>query len=268
MWGVEISAHIDALERDGALLADAAETAGLRAGVPGCPGWQVRDLVRHQAYVHDWATRHVRDRSPELIDDGITESDILARGPADADLVAAYRDGHAALVAALRGADPDLQCATFMPAPSPLAFWARRQAHETAIHRYDAQCAAPGGPPPPPVAFDPALAADGVDELIMCFAPRRRYQPRDGGGERSLTVRAQDAEGGWHVRLADGGTVATAVSRMDGRDDPAADCTLEGPAAGLYAFLWNRSDAARAGLVITGRPETLAVWNASVRVRW
>jgi uncharacterized protein (TIGR03083 family) len=264
MWGVEISAHIDALERDGALLADAAEAAGLPAGVPGCPGWQVRDLVRHQAYVHDWAARHVRDRSPELIDDGITESDILARGPADANLVAAYRDGHAALVAALRDAAPDLECATFMPAPSPLAFWARRQAHETAIHRYDAQSAGPDGPPPPAVAFDPALAADGVDELIMGFAPRRRYRPRE-GGERSLTVRAQGAEGGWHVRLADAGT---AVSRRDNRDDLAADCALEGPAAGLYAFLWNRSDAARAGLVITGRPETLAVWNASVRVQW
>jgi uncharacterized protein (TIGR03083 family) len=263
--GVEISAHIDALERDGALLADAAEAAGLQAGVPGCPGWQVRDLVRHQAYVHDWAARHVRDRSPELIDDGITESDILARGPADADLVAAYRDGHAALVAALRDADPDLECATFMPAPSPLAFWARRQAHETAVHRYDAQSAGPDGPPPPDRAFDPALAADGVDELIMCFAPRRRYRPRDGGGERSLTVRAQDAEGGWRVRLAAAGT---AVSRLGSRDDLAADCALEGPAAGLYAFLWNRSDAARAGLVITGRPETLAVWNASVRVSW
>ena len=265
MWGVEISAHIDALERDGALLADAAEAAGLQAGVPGCPGWQVRDLVRHQAYVHDWAARHVRDRSPELIDDGITESDILARGPADADLVAAYRDGHAALVAALRDADPDLECATFMPAPSPLAFWARRQAHETAIHRYDAQSAGPDGPPAPAVAFDPALAADGVDELIMGFAPRRRYRPRDGGGERSLTVRARGADGGWRVRLADAGTAA---SRLDSRDDQAADCALEGPAAGLYAFLWNRSDAARAGLVITGRPETLAVWNASVRVQW
>src|ERR1700729_3712807 len=57
MWGVEISAHIDALARDGALLADAAEAAGLRAVIPGCPGWQGRDLVRHQAYVHDWAPR-------------------------------------------------------------------------------------------------------------------------------------------------------------------------------------------------------------------
>ena len=150
MFGVEISAHIDALDRDGALLADAAERAGLQAGVIGCPGWQVRDLVRHQAYVHDWAARHVRDRLPDLIDDEITESDILARPPADADLLAAYREGHAALVAALRAADPDVQCATFMPAPSPLAFWARRQAHETAVHRYDAQGAAPGGPPARP----------------------------------------------------------------------------------------------------------------------
>jgi uncharacterized protein (TIGR03083 family) len=266
---VEISAHIDALDRDGALLADAAEAAGLQAGVPGCPGWQIRDLVRHQAYVHDWAARHVADRSPGLLDDGLTESDVLGRGPGDADLIAAYRDGHAALVAILRDADPDLECATFMPATSPLAFWARRQAHETAVHRYDAQSAAPGGPPAPAAGFDPAFAADGVDELIMGFAARRRYRLRDGdgdgdsdgGGERSLTVRARDAEARWHVRLADGGTTVS-------RDDAAADCTLEGPAAGLYAFLWNRSDAARAGLTITGRPEILDVWNTSVRVRW
>jgi uncharacterized protein (TIGR03083 family) len=258
---VEISAHIDALDRDGALLADAAEAAGLQAGVPGCPGWRVRDLVRHQAYVHDWAARHVADRSPGLLDDGLTESDILGRGPGDADLVAAYRDGHAALVAILRDADPDVECATFMPAPSPLAFWARRQAHETAVHRYDAQSAAPGEPPAPAAGFDPAFAADGVDELIMGFAARRRYRLRDGDGERSLTVRARDAEARWHIRLADGGTTVS-------RDDAAADCTLEGPAAGLYAFLWNRSDAARAGLAITGRPEILDVWRASVRVRW
>jgi uncharacterized protein (TIGR03083 family) len=280
MGGVDISSHIAALDRDGALLADAAEAAGLQAAVPGCPDWQVRDLLRHQAYVHAWAARHVRERSAELLEEA-AEVDILGGGPADADLIAAYREGHAALVATLSDADPDVECATFMPAPSPLAFWARRQAHETAVHRYDAQSALPGGPPPPAAAFGAAFAADGVDELIMCFAARRRYRDRGGGGERSLTVRARDAHGPdahgpdtqgrdaqdpdthgcWHVRLADGGT---AVSR----DDPVADCTLEGTAAGLYAFLWNRADAARAGLTITGRQETLARWNTSVRVRW
>jgi uncharacterized protein (TIGR03083 family) len=262
MCGVEISAYIDALDRDGALLADAAEAAGLRAGVPGCPDWQVRDLVRHQAYVHDWAARHVRDRSPRVIDDGLTESDILGGGPADPDLIAAYRQGHAALVAILREADPDVECATFMAAPSPLAFWARRQAHETAVHRYDAQSAGPDGPPAPARAFDRAFAADGLDELIMGFAARRRYRLTGSGGvERSLTVRPEDAEGRWHVRLADSGT---AVSR----DDSAADCTLEGPAAGLYAFLWNRSDAVGAGLAISGAPEILGRWNTCVRVQW
>jgi uncharacterized protein (TIGR03083 family) len=275
MCGVEISAHIDALERDGALLADAAEAAGLQAGIPGCPGWQVRDLVRHQAYVHAWAARHVRERSPELIDDELTESDILGRGPADPGLIAAYRDGHAALVATLRDADPDLECATFMPAPSPLAFWARRQAHETAIHRYDAQSALSGGPPAPAAAFGPAFAADGVDELIMGFAARKKYRPGNGngndsdngnaGGERSLTVRAQDADARWRVRFADGGST---VSRAVSPDDPAGGCTLDGPAAGLYAFLWNRVDAARAGLTISGGPEILAIWNTRVRVRW
>jgi uncharacterized protein (TIGR03083 family) len=231
----------------------------------------VRDLVRHQAYVHSWAARHVADRSPELIDDGLTESDILGRGPSDADLIAAYRDGHAALVATLRDADPEVQCATFMPAPSPLAFWARRQAHETAVHRFDAQSAVPGGPPAPAAGFDPAFAADGVDELIMCFAARRRYRLHDGGsdggGERSLTVRARDADARWHIRLADGGTTVCRDTTAN-PEAPAADCTLEGPAAGLYAFLWNRSDATRAGLTIAGRPEILDVWGANVRVRW
>ncbi|MER6443505.1 hypothetical protein ABT275_45720 [Streptomyces sp. NPDC001185] len=36
-----------------------------------------------------------------------------------------------------------MTCWTFNPArvPSPLAFWTRRQAHETAVHRYDAEAA-------------------------------------------------------------------------------------------------------------------------------
>jgi uncharacterized protein (TIGR03083 family) len=259
MGGVEIAAHIEALDRDGALLVDAAAVAGLGAEVPGCPGWQVRDLVRHQAYVHGWAARHIREGLPETLA-GQTEAEILGGGPADADLIAAYRDGHAALVAALRDADPDLQCATFLPAPSPLAFWARRQAHETAIHRLDAQGAGRAGPPDPSGAFDPAFAADGIDELIMGFAARRRYR-LPGPGEVSLAVRARDTGGAWQVRIGDGGTVVS-------RGEATADCVLAGTAAGLYAFLWNRSDAAAAAITITGDPGVLAVWNGTVRVRW
>lgn len=256
---MEIAEHIDTLDRDGRLLGDAAERAGLAAPVPACPGWRVRDLVRHQTYVHGWAARHVSERLPELIDEA-DEAAILGGGPPDGELIAAYRAGHAALVAVLRDADPGVQCATFMPAPSPLAFWARRQAHETAIHRFDAQAAAPGGAPWPAAAFEPAFANDGLDELIMGFAPRRRYRAR-GEGELSLAVRAGDTGGRWRVRFAGG---ATEVMRGAG----AADCVLDGPAAGLYAFLWNRCDSARGAVTVSGDPAVLGTWGHSIRVRW
>lgn len=268
MDGVEVAAYIDALERDGVLLADAAESVGLAAAVPTCPGWLVRDLVRHQAYVHGWAARHVAGGLTELIDEA-TEEDALGGGPPDAELIPAYREGHVALVRTLRAADPDVRCATFMPAPSPLAFWARRQAHETAVHRYDAEAAAVnataaagrGGPPPNPAdAFGPAFADDGINELIMGFAARRRYRLR-GDGTRSLAIHAADTGGRWHVRLADG---ATQVSRGDAQ----ADCVLTGPAAGLYAFLWNRVDATPATVTISGNKTIVATWRSSVRVTW
>jgi uncharacterized protein (TIGR03083 family) len=263
---VEIAAHIDALERDGALLADTADAAGLTASVPPCPGWQVRDLLRHQAYVHAWAMRHVTGQLDAELDED-DEQAVLARGPGDAELIDAYRSGHAALVTALRTADPDLVREGFMPAPSPLAFWARRQAHETAIHRYDAQSASPGGAPQPGSAFASALAVDGIDELIVGFVARRRYRLR-ADGTRSLTVRTTDTGNGWQVRLVDG---TTTVARCDDTGDvggSAGDCLLAGPAAAIYACLWNRSDPTAAAVTIAGDPAVLDIWRSSVRVTW
>jgi uncharacterized protein (TIGR03083 family) len=267
MGGVDVAEHISALDRDGVLLADAASAAGLTASVAACPGWRVRDLVRHVAYVHAWAARHVREQLAELIDEA-TEEEILSGGPPDAELIATYRAGHAALVVALREAGPDVACATFMPAPSPLAFWARRQAHETGIHRFDAQAAVartaraagPHGAGSPAEAFAPAFADDGIDELIMGFAARRRYRLRD-PGESSLGVRATDTGGRWHVRIADSRTTVT-------RGDHPAECVLEGPAAGLYVFLWNRCDSATAQVTASGDPRALDLWGSSIRVRW
>ena len=47
------------------------------------------------------------------------------------------------------------------------------------------------------------------------------------------------------------------------RTDAAADCVLSGPAAGLYAFLWNRCTARDAGIEVTGDASVLATWNSS-----
>jgi len=258
---MEIAEHIDAVRRQGESLADAAERAGLDAPVPPCAPWLVKDLLRHTGYVHRWAARHITERPGQILD-GPSEEEILRAGTDDAGLLAWFRAGHAALADTLATADPAVECATFMAAPSPLAFWARRQAHETAIHRADADSATGATP-----AYEPGFAADGVDELIMGFGRRRKYQPGPdpgtAGGTR-LRVLAADTGDAWLVEANDG----RLQPRRDAGGAEEAGCTVSGPASGLYLFLWNRADAARAGVTVAGDPNLLVAWQASVRVRW
>jgi uncharacterized protein (TIGR03083 family) len=256
---MEIAEHIDALRLQGELLADSAERAGLDAAVPPCPPWLVRDLLRHTGYIHRWAARHITERPGQVLD-GPPEAEILKGGPADSELLAWFRAGHAELTEILATADPALECATFMAAPSALAFWARRQAHETAIHRADAEFAA-GTTPGYPAAF----AADGIDELIMGFGRRRKYQPAADGDGGLLRALAADTGDAWSIETHEG--------RLQPRRDTAdgaegAGCTVSGPASGVYLYLWNRLGAGRADVTVTGDDGLLASWQASVCVRW
>ena len=255
---MEIPEHIAALRDQGTWLADAASRAGLDAAVPPCPSWQVKDLLRHTGYIHRWATRHVTE-CPDHVLDGPPEEEILRGGASDPELLDWFRAGHAALAETLSKADPTLECATFMAAPSPLAFWARRQAHETAIHRADAESAA-GTTPEYPADF----AADGIDELIMGFGRRRKYAPAADGG--LLRVIAADTGDAWSIEAHDG--------RLQPRRDADGDtpdgtgCTVSGTASSVYLYLWNRLDATRADVTVIGDDGLLALWQASVRVRW
>jgi uncharacterized protein (TIGR03083 family) len=255
---VEIAEHIDALREQGGLLADAAERAGLDAAVPSCPTWLVKDLLRHTGYIHRWAASHITDCAPSILD-GPPEAEILLGGAPDAEVIAWFRAGHAALVQALVTADPDVKCATFMPAPSPLAFWARRQAHETAIHRADAEGASGTRP-----EYAPGFAADGIDELIMGFGRRRKYRPSGDHGT-ALRVRTTDTGDAWYLSAEEGRIQAL---RGDSEPGGSADGLVSGPACGVYLFLWNRSGADAAGVTLSGDPGFLASWQSSVRVRW
>jgi uncharacterized protein (TIGR03083 family) len=255
---MEITEHVDALRRHGCLLADAAERAGLDEAVPPCSPWLVKDLLRHTGYIHRWAARHITERAASIID-GPPEADILRAGVPDPELLDWFRAGHAALVETLTRADPAVECATFMAAPSPLAFWARRQAHETAIHRADAQSAA-GTTPEYPADF----ATDGIDELIMGFGRRRKYQP-GAHGRGKLRVVTADTGDAWSIEARDG---RLHPDRDTGDDEAGDACTVHGPASGVYLYLWNRADAPRVGVTVTGDPTLLAAWRSSVRVRW
>jgi len=250
-------------------MADAAERAGLDAAVPPCQPWLVKDLLRHTGYIHRWAARHITER-PDRVLDGPPEAEILKGGPADPELLAWFRSGCATLVETLADADPALECATFMAAPCPLAFWARRQAHETAIHRADAESASGVI-----AEYAPDFAADGIDELIMGFGRRRRYQPVAGSDGGQLRVVTTDTGDGWSVGAREG----RMQPRRDDGEHPAgyraadhaergATCTVSGAASGVYLYLWNRADQAQADITIAGDPDLLVTWQSSLRVRW
>jgi uncharacterized protein (TIGR03083 family) len=266
---MEIAEHIACLRSEGELLAEAAERSSLSAPVPACPGWQVRDLLAHLGFVHRWATRYVAEERTEMTPEP-GEEEIIRLAPADESLVGWFRDGHARLVSVLATADPAVRCWSFLPAPSPLAFWARRQAHETAIHRADAQLAAAAARPGADLdPFPAGLAADGVDELLMGFGGRNLGSLSD--APAMLVVRAEDAAAPaeWTVVM---GQPRARVSRSP---DPAearpggpasAYCRITGPASALYLLLWNRGTAV--GLDVHGDAGVLATWRENMRVRW
>jgi uncharacterized protein (TIGR03083 family) len=256
---VEPPEHIAALERDGALLAAAAERAGLDAVVPPCAPWRVRDLLRHLGFVHRWAAGYVSQAREEMTDEP-AEDELLLAGPGDAELLGWFRDGHAELVRALRVADPGLRCWTFLPAPSSLAFWARRQAHETAIHRVDAESAAGEV-----TSFPASFASDGVDELIMGFWARGRAHA---DRPSCLRIQATDTGGEWLVELGAG---TAARRRAATADAVVADCTVAGPASDLYLLLWNRprpGDQNADRVTVGGDPRVLRLWQDLMKVRW
>ncbi|MFD9118488.1 maleylpyruvate isomerase family mycothiol-dependent enzyme [Streptomyces bottropensis] len=239
---METAEHIRALDEEGRRLAVAARKAGTDAEVPTCPEWRVRDLVRHTGSVHRWATAFLVDRhpSPRPLTDGPELDGAL--------LLTWFEEGHRRLVETLRTTPADADCWSFLPAPSPRAFWARRQAHETAVHRADAESALGGELGLPAVDF----AVDGIDELLLGFHAGGRSRART-AAPRVLRVRATDTDAAWTVRLSSEPPVAR---RAETTGAGGADCEIAGRAPHLYLSLWNRLDLP----AVTGDPALARLW--------
>jgi hypothetical protein len=90
--------HVAALEAAGTRLVALAVDAGLDAPVPTCPAWTADALLAHQAMVHRWAAAQVRGDDPAGVPDETTIRTTVT------DLPGYYREGHAGLLDALRGA--------------------------------------------------------------------------------------------------------------------------------------------------------------------
>lgn len=238
---MDIDQQIARIRADGGALAEAAEAGPFEAPVPGCPDWDVESLLRHIGDVHRWAATIVRERSSERL-----QRDF--EGPAGRDaLLAWYRDGHRALLDTLQAASPDDVFWFWGPAPNALAFWARRQANETAVHRCDAESAR--GSITPLSIVD---ALDGLDEWFG-LAVRRARAPEGGG--RIVRLVATDADATWNLIVGD---------RLELTSDRGrGHCELHGTASDLY--LWSMNRRGTDGITVSGDDSLLQVWANDVR---
>jgi uncharacterized protein (TIGR03083 family) len=245
--------HLAALVRSGVALREAAAVAGLAAKVPTCPAWDVTKLVIHQGMVHRWAAANLRGEADHRT------SASRAQAKAAARLLVWYSEGLAALVDAVTAAAEDVAAAVFLnDAPPPRRFWARRQAHETTIHSVDAISAVHGRrPKASEVEIDPALAADGIDELLTGFITRGNGRLHS-AEPYTVLVRADDTGAAWTLRISDGPIVTTPGEI--GRPE----VVWSGTAKQLYLSLWNRADE----ITTDGRPDVMDQWRSQIRVRW
>ena len=201
MDALEPAEYLDAVRTESATFRHAADRAGFDARVPSCPDWDVAALQAHLGRVYRWAAACVEANA------FVSPGDLP--GPPGRDGLDAWvRDGADQVVAVL-DRPPDTPAWTCAPS-GQVGFWQRRQAHETAVHRVDAELAAGD---PTPIRAD--LAADGIDEWLTLLPDRRGVPPVTGHGE-TLHLHCTDQAGEWLVRLtADGPEVDRVHAKGD-----------------------------------------------------
>jgi uncharacterized protein (TIGR03083 family) len=237
-----------------ATLAALAGREDLAQPVPSCPDWTLRQLVTHVGRVHRWAAETVRTRSTEFIPFRSVPDGRLPDEPADRPgwLTA----GAQRVIGEVSQAGTDQVWAR---GPlKPAGFWARRMAHETAVHRADAELATGATP-----VIAPDIAADGIDEwltLMTVPAPGREDTRLAGlSPGQALHVHAGDVPSGPGEWLISHGPGGIEVRREHGRGDAA----LRGPASGLLLVLTRRLTPEQAGAEVLGDQAVLESWLAA-----
>ncbi len=237
-----------ALIREQSVRALAAMAADPDGAVSWCGDWKVRDVVAHIGGGHEMAARIV---------DGRPTADLAVRGEfqvpeGDDEEVAAWvRVASAHLLDALDGVEPAAECWTWWPDDPTVGFWARRMAHETLIHRWDAERGA--GLVPEPMA--PSDAADGIDEMLDRFVGLTRILFSAPGAGESAHLHCSDTDGEWLITfLPEGRHELT-------REHAKGDVAFRGPAEDLLLFLWGRDQD---GVETLGDDAVAARWRELV----
>ena len=242
---MEYPEYCEAIRREGHALTVAARAAGVDATVVSCPEWTVADLIGHVGRLHRWIAAIVESGGETPPGEHWSASE-----PPPLDVRIDWFDAGADLVA-----DTMLRVDAASPAWSwtndPTAgFWARRQANETAVHRWDAQTATGRTEP---IAH--SLAVDGIDEFFELIPFWRRESTLHSGGE-SIHLHCTDGDGEWLVRLGDSGVIVT-------REHAKGDVALRATASDLVLFLYGRVD--RSAGEVFGDETLLDRWQELVK---
>jgi uncharacterized protein (TIGR03083 family) len=224
--------------------------------IPTCPEWTLRQLVTHVGRAHRWAAEITRTRSDAFIPfrevpDGKLPDD-------RAEQCAWLRAGAARIIDAAREAGSDLVWS--FTGPAPAGFWMRRMAHETLVHRADAELAAGAEPEP---LIEAEVAADAIDEWLMLLTgglgnpgERAKALPAHAGLHIHATDDGLGGRGEWMIRHNAGGL---AVEPGHGQGDAA----LTGPAASLLLVLMRRRPASDPAVTVYGDSAVVDGWLAS-----
>jgi uncharacterized protein (TIGR03083 family) len=214
------------VEQQGAALGDAAAT-DLTAPVPAAPGWDTTALLRHIGLVHARTSVILRTGTQERP----SQTNGMLPDPPEQGILEWYRATLAGLVDDLEGLDdPDRPVYSFSPLHQRAGFWPRRMAHETTVHRVDAEQAVGRAVGP----IEAAFAGDGIDEVFSVFVPTLGVGRSSGDG-RTVHLHTTDTEGDWLIRFDPDDIVIE-----PGHADADADAAVRGPAGDLLLWLWGR----------------------------
>lgn len=224
--------------------------------VPTCPEWTFRQLATHVGRGHRWAAHIVTSRSTEPVSPREVPGGKLPDDPA---LRAQWlNDSATEIIEAVAAAD-DAPVWTFI-GTRPATFWARRRAHEVAVHLADAQLATGRE-----VVLAPAFAADGVAEWLDILGASADddsapVQTRAGalcGDGQTLHFHATDPgladAGEWLVTRTPSGLT---VRQGHGK----ADVAVRAPAVSLLLVLTRRVPLDDPAIELYGDRELMRHW--------
>jgi uncharacterized protein (TIGR03083 family) len=243
--------QIVALETETAALRALLRDAESTTPVPTCPGWTLADLAEHVGRVQRRTTEVLRRRLRTPISSDGVPAPPAAWSGYDAWLA----DGAAEMAAQLRSDGPDLDVWVWTPSRHGSEGWARRMLHEAAVHRADAEFALGHQP-----VIAPAIAADGIDELLDSLPYAAPFAP----GVRELTGDGETLH--WHATDTSPGTRAEWLITLepDGyrwtRAHARGAVAVRATVSDLYLFAYGRRTVHDPGIEVIGDTLLLSHW--------